>query len=277
MPGFFSSKKARPPKEGSHPRLVLGLGNPGPGYADTRHNAGYMALELFAERNRLENPVNFKSSVIISGNIEGARVILAWPLTYMNLSGVAARELYAFYKVQGTENILVLHDEMDLPPGRVKVSFGGGTAGHNGLCSLKENLPGDFAHVRIGIGRPPKDDWESFGVSRDYVLSPFEDDELAPMQEGLGLAADATLAWIRGGLAASQRIANKRPKKPKKEKPEGESPDGDPAKAGSDAGKGVSGNNVGEGRDGGHGEGHEGGHEGGHGEGLDEGHDEGND
>jgi PTH1 family peptidyl-tRNA hydrolase len=215
----------------------MGLGNPGPVYAQSRHNAGFMALDLFAERNRLERPANFKSSAIITGSVGGNRVILAWPLTYMNLSGHAARELYAFYKIPGAENVIVLHDEMDLPPGRVKVSLGGGAAGHNGISSVKENLPGDFAHVRIGIGRPPKDDWPGQGVSRDYVLSPFEEEELDLVREGLELAAAATLAWVTGGLAASQRLANKKPKKAKKaedpgapgsEGPENGDPRGDP-------------------------------------------------
>jgi PTH1 family peptidyl-tRNA hydrolase len=221
MPPAPGSKgPATPGRGGGQIKLIMGLGNPGPGYAQTRHNAGFMALSLFAEKNRLETPANFKSSVIINGSVQGNRVILAWPLTYMNLSGVAARELYCYYKIPGTENVIVLHDEMDLPPGRVKVSLGGGTAGHNGVSSIKENLPGEFAHVRIGIGRPPKFDWPDQGGSKDYVLSPFEEDELEFINEGLELAAEATLAWIKGGLGASQRLANKKPKKPKKETPE---------------------------------------------------------
>jgi PTH1 family peptidyl-tRNA hydrolase len=181
-----------------------------------------MALDLFAEKNHLETPSNFKSSVIISGNIEGTRVILSWPHTYMNLSGHAARELYSFYKIAGPENVLVIHDEMDLPLGRVKVSLGGGAAGHNGIASIKENLPGDFAHVRIGIGRPPRDDWPGQGNSRDYVLSPFEDEELELLHAGLDLASEATFQWVVKGLGASQRLANKRPKKEKKGPAEGE-------------------------------------------------------
>ena len=203
-------------REGGSLKLIIGLGNPGPGYAGTRHNAGFMALNLLAEKNRLERPSNFKSSVVIAGNVEGSKVILAWPLTYMNLSGHAARELYAWYKIPGLENVLVLHDEMDLPPGKVKVTLGGGAAGHNGIASLNENLPGDFARVRIGIGRPPKDSWENSSGSKEWVLSAFADDEAELIHEGLELAADAAAAWIKCGLSASQRLANKRAARPKK-------------------------------------------------------------
>jgi PTH1 family peptidyl-tRNA hydrolase len=212
--GFFGRKSPQP-SQGSQIKLVLGLGNPGPVYAYTRHNAGFLALDLFAEKNHLDTPSNFKSSVIISANIKGTKVILSWPHTYMNLSGHAARELYSFYKIPSTENVLVLHDEMDLPPGRVKVSFGGGTAGHNGIASIKENLPGEFAHVRIGIGRAPKDDWPGQGAGKDYVLSAFEEEEMELINKGLELAADATLEWIVSGLSASQRLINKKPKKEK--------------------------------------------------------------
>jgi PTH1 family peptidyl-tRNA hydrolase len=197
-------------------KLIVGLGNPGAAYAKSRHNAGFMALSLFAEKNRLDTPVNFKSSSIIKTRVAGSRVVIAWPLTYMNLSGHAVRELYSYYKINGTENVLALHDEMDIPPGRVKVSFGGGAAGHNGVTSLKENLPGDFAHIRIGIGRPPRLDWPGADAYVDYVLNPFSPEETDLVQEGLELASEAALAWLKGGLSASQRLANKKIKKEKK-------------------------------------------------------------
>jgi PTH1 family peptidyl-tRNA hydrolase len=191
-------------------KLLLGLGNPGEKYRSTRHNAGFMALATLAQAKGLGDPSTFKSSLVLKGRLGQARVILAWPQTYMNLSGLAARELVNFYKIDSSA-ILVLHDDMDLEVGRLKATMGGGSAGHNGLISLMDELDGDFARLRIGIGRPDRSlfggDWSP------YVLSPFVTDELEPFDRSLELAAEAAAAWVASGLAAAQRKVNRKPKK----------------------------------------------------------------
>jgi PTH1 family peptidyl-tRNA hydrolase len=211
-------------------KLLLGLGNPGERYRNTRHNAGFMALALLAQAQGLGDPSAFKSSLALKGRLGQARVILAWPQTYMNLSGQAARELVNFYKVE-SGSILVLHDDMDLEVGRLKADLGGGSAGHNGLISLMDELDGEFARLRIGIGRPGRavfgGDWAP------YVLSPPGSMELEPFDRSLGLAAEAAAVWATQGLAAAQRKVNVKPKK----RPRAASEEGAPEK-GSDPGPG---------------------------------------
>lgn len=195
--------------------LIVGLGNPGQQYVHTRHNAGFLALERLAEKYLPERPVNFKSSLVIKGRIEGRPVTLAWPQTYMNLSGEAVRELAGFYKISG-ENILVLHDEMDLAPGLLKMAYGGGTAGHNGLSSILAMLKEDFCRLKIGIGRPPKEIFTR--GSADYVLGRFLDLEWPLVDKALDEAVEAAADWLADGLTKAQNKVNRRQKK-KKERP----------------------------------------------------------
>ena len=190
--------------------LLVGLGNPGQQYANTRHNAGFLALERLAGRRGFDPPVHFKSSLISKGRLEGQPVVLAWPQTYMNLSGQAVRELASFYKIDG-HSILVMHDEMDLEPGRLKLIFGGGTAGHNGLSSILANLRQDFCRLKIGIGRPPKEIFVN--GSADYVLGRFLDIEWPAVNASLDEAAEAAAEWVREGLAKAQNLINRRKKK----------------------------------------------------------------
>jgi PTH1 family peptidyl-tRNA hydrolase len=202
----------------SEVKLIVGLGNPTKKYERSRHNAGFMALEHFCKTRDLrgQRPNNFKSSLILSLNVEGKKVILAWPQTYMNLSGHAVRELIAFYKVK-TPDLLVIHDEMDLAPGVVKASKKGGV-GHNGIDSIKGFVSGEFARFRIGIGRPPREvaggDWS------DYVLNDFTGDEWSLMLKAYALSSEMMEAFIKEDLDAAQRLGNKKPKKEKKEKDE---------------------------------------------------------
>ena len=194
-------------------RLLLGLGNPGEKYRNTRHNAGFMALAELARAKDLGDPSTFKSSLVLKARLGQARVILAWPQTYMNLSGVAARELVNFYKVE-SDSVLVLHDDMDLAVGRLKASMGGGSAGHNGLMSLMDELDFDFARLKIGVGRPDRGvfggDWAP------YVLSPPTSLEMENFDRSLALAAEAAAVWATSGLAAAQRKVDQKPPSPPK-------------------------------------------------------------
>jgi len=194
--------------------LIVGLGNPGQKYADTRHNAGFMALDALARRCGFDPPVNFKHSLISKGRIEGRPVVLAWPQTFMNLSGEAVLELASFYKIPG-EDILVLHDELDLEPGRLKMVYGGGTAGHKGLASILAMLRQDFCRLKIGIGRPPKEIFVNGNV--DYVLGRFLDLEWPAVEASLTAAAEAAVDWLSQGLVKAQNQVNKRQKKLQKD------------------------------------------------------------
>lgn len=188
----------------------MGLGNPGQQYYHTRHNAGFLALERLAAKRGFDPPVHFKSSQISKGRLEGQPVVLAWPQTYMNLSGQAVQELASFYKIDG-EDILVMHDEMDLEPGRLKLIYGGGTAGHKGLSSILATLRRDFCRLKIGIGRPPREIFVNGNV--DYVLGRFLDIEWPAVDASLDEAAEAAAEWVREGLTKAQNFVNRRKKK----------------------------------------------------------------
>jgi PTH1 family peptidyl-tRNA hydrolase len=193
------------------PRLIVGLGNPGREYERTRHNAGFLAAERLAVTFNLTSPVRFKSSQIVRGQVAGEKVVVAWPQTFMNLSGQAVRELAAFYKTPGRD-ILILHDEMDLAPGRLKMSFGGGLAGHKGLTSILALLREDFCRLKIGVGRPPAEFFS--GGSADYVLGRFTDQEWTRVDEALTRAARAAAAWVELGLVMAQNQINRRDQEP---------------------------------------------------------------
>lgn len=138
-------------------RLIVGLGNVGAKYAHTRHNMGVDLLELIAERYRIElSPQSKFSGLLGRGNMEGHEVFLLFPTTYMNESGRAVGAVCNFYKIM-PEQILVLHDELDLNPGAIRLKFGGGLAGHNGLKSISSHLGGSqhYYRLRIGIGKGP--------------------------------------------------------------------------------------------------------------------------
>ena len=148
-------------------RLIVGLGNPGPQYARNRHNVGFMAADAIA-RAHLFSPFRRKfSGEIAEGAIGGARAALLKPMTYMNDSGAAVAAAARFFKIPA-EDIVVVHDEIDLAPGRLRVKRGGGTAGHNGLESIAGHLGADFMRVRIGVGHPGDPDRVA-----DYVLCDF--------------------------------------------------------------------------------------------------------
>lgn len=156
--------------------LIVGIGNPGTQYKNTRHNAGFLAVDYLADYYSI--PLSLKKNFnaeIGHGVINGDKVLLAKPLTYMNLSGSAVQALFSYYKI-APSNLCVVHDEIDLPLGKVKLKFGGSSAGHNGLKSIDSCLGNNYYRIRIGIGRPDKSDL--IEVS-DYVLGNFTSEEQA--------------------------------------------------------------------------------------------------
>jgi PTH1 family peptidyl-tRNA hydrolase len=166
--------------------LIFGLGNPGNRYKFTRHNVGFMVLEKLATRWEVDLKHKSFDALWNRGKIAGKNVILAMPQTYMNLSGNAVRKLIAYFKAD-MNKLIVIHDDLDLPFGTVRLKTGGGNAGHKGLISIATCLgSGDFMRVRLGIGKP-----SDKSRIEDYVLDPFGKEEISVLPEIIQSAADA--------------------------------------------------------------------------------------
>ena len=181
--------------------LLVGLGNPGPGYAGNRHNVGFMVLDLLAERMGSRFKAHKGRADVVEGRLAGVRAVLAKPKSYMNESGGPAASLRDFYKVP-VERIVVVHDELDIPYGMLRLKAGGCDNGHNGLKSLTRSLGSrDYLRVRFGIGRPPgRQD------PADYVLKDFAGAERKELPFHVDRAADAAEALVTGPLEAAQNV-----------------------------------------------------------------------
>ncbi|TVR06691.1 MAG: aminoacyl-tRNA hydrolase [Salinarimonadaceae bacterium] len=179
-------------------RLLVGLGNPGPKYAANRHNVGFMVIEEIA-RVAGASPWRRKfQGEIAEGVIGGERVLLLKPLTYMNESGRSVAEAQRFYKVE-LDDFVVFHDELDLPPGKLRLKKGGGNAGHNGLRSITAHCGNDYRRVRVGIGHPGDK-----AQVHSYVLNDFAKSE-APWVEDLARAcAEHAGLLVKGDDAGFQ-------------------------------------------------------------------------
>jgi peptidyl-tRNA hydrolase, PTH1 family len=190
--------------QGERPRqLLVGLGNPGPRYAATRHNAGFMVLDLLAERLGGQFKAHKGRCDVVEGRLAGAPVVLAKPKSYMNESGGPIVAIARFFKIP-VELITVVHDELDLPFGQLRLKRGGGDGGHNGLRSTSSALGSkEYARVRFGIGRPPgRQD------PADYVLREFAAAERKELAFLVDRAADAVEAIVTDGLEAAQNQFN---------------------------------------------------------------------
>ncbi|HET6816307.1 MAG TPA: aminoacyl-tRNA hydrolase [Mycobacteriales bacterium] len=186
-----------------HPWLVVGLGNPGPGYAGNRHNAGAMVVDVLADRVRGRFKSHRARADVVEARIGEHRVVLAKPRSYMNESGGPVVALRDFFKVP-VEQIVAVHDELDLDFGMLRLKLGGGDNGHNGLKSLRRSLgSGEFHRVRVGIGRPPgRQD------PADWVLRDFSAAERKELGLHIERAADAVESLLTDGLAAAQNSYN---------------------------------------------------------------------
>jgi PTH1 family peptidyl-tRNA hydrolase len=186
--------------------LVVGLGNPGPEYAATRHNVGQMVIQELARRGGVTLGAH-KSNARVgtirlagSGGAPGPAVVLGIPLSYMNLSGGPVAALAKYHTVEPTD-VVVVHDDIDLPLGAVKIKRGGGEGGHNGLRDISKALgTKDYIRVRAGVGRPP-----GRMDAADYVLRPFAANERDDARWMIGVAADAVEALVLLGLEATQQ------------------------------------------------------------------------
>jgi peptidyl-tRNA hydrolase, PTH1 family len=178
--------------------LLVGLGNPGARYAGNRHNVGFMAVDAVAKRHGIGPWRRRFQGVACEGPIGGQRTLLLLPGTYMNESGRAVAEAMHFYKLALGE-VIVFHDELDLPPGKVRVKVGGGVAGHNGLRSISEHVGNEYRRVRIGIGHPGNKD-----LVYAYVLSDFAKSERLWVEALTGILADNVELLVRGDDASFQ-------------------------------------------------------------------------
>jgi len=176
--------------------VVVGLGNPGDTYRNNRHNIGFMAVDEI-HRHFSFGPWSKKFQALVAEAVVASeKVLLVKPQTYMNLSGQSVGEIIRFYKV-ASEDVVVIHDELSLPPGKIKAKIGGGAAGHNGLKSLDSHITPHYVRVRIGIGHPGNKDQVS-----DYVLSNFSGSDKAWVEETCDNIARALPDFMNDGLEA---------------------------------------------------------------------------
>ncbi|HYC23802.1 MAG TPA: aminoacyl-tRNA hydrolase [Candidatus Bathyarchaeia archaeon] len=189
-------------------KAVIGLGNPGREYAETRHNVGFRVVERLS--TRIGAPLVLAPGALCGrGQVAGVEVVLCEPQRFMNRSGEVVARLAASEGLAPAD-ILVVHDELDLVLGRVQVKRGGGSAGHRGVESIIERLGvREFPRVRIGVGRPPE------GLDPvDFVLVPFSEDEQKLVEQAIVRAAEAVETWLGAGLEAAMRLANVRVPEP---------------------------------------------------------------
>jgi len=197
--------------------VIAGLGNPGAKYAHNRHNIGFMAVDRIAADHGF-GPWRSKFQALVSdGRLGGEKVLLLKPQTFMNLSGQAVGEALRFYKL-GPEALIVIHDELDLAPGKIRVKKGGGHAGHNGLRSIQAHLGPDFTRLRLGIGHPGHKDRVAAWVLSDFARA--DQDWLDDLLRGISRGADKLAAGDAPGflnaVALSRAPARKPAPKPAK-------------------------------------------------------------
>jgi PTH1 family peptidyl-tRNA hydrolase len=196
-------RKEDEPQEAGPIFLIVGLGNPGREYNNTRHNIGFMAIDALAKTIDIKLGKVQSKALVGLGKIGGARVVVAKPQTYMNLSGQAVIGLMNFYKIP-SENLIVIHDDIDLPFGTIRIRPKGGSAGQRGMGSIIERLGNqDFARMRLGIGRPPGQ-----MSPKDYVLQNFTKNEEELLKTMLATSSDAVFEFVRNGLDAAMNRFN---------------------------------------------------------------------
>ena len=168
--------------------IIAGLGNPGKRYENTRHNVGFDAIDELVDRYRIPGSGVSHKAMVGKGIMEGQKVLLAKPLTYMNLSGEAIRGLVDYYKIDPETELLVIYDDISLEPGNIRIRKKGSAGGHNGIKSIIAQLgTQNFQRIRIGVGEKPKN-WDL----ADYVLGTFGKEDRPLVEEAIGNAAEAT-------------------------------------------------------------------------------------
>jgi PTH1 family peptidyl-tRNA hydrolase len=186
-------------------KLIVGLGNPGEGYARTRHNAGWMVVEAFAKKFRIDLTKHEKEAMTGEGRVAGGSVKVAKPLTYMNLSGDAVKLLVNAY-LDSTDDLIVVFDEIDLPLGKLRIKPSGSAGTHNGMRSIVESLGTErFARLRVGVRGETQPDYRL----RDYVLDEFTPEEMPVVDKTIERAVDALVLFARGDLKRAMNEFNR--------------------------------------------------------------------
>ena len=174
--------------------IIVGLGNPERKYDGTRHNIGFSALTVLADTYGISMDIKKHKAVCGKGVIEGQKVLLAMPQTYMNLSGESVRELVDYYKIDPEEELIVIYDDINLAPGKLRIRPKGSAGGHNGIKNIIAHLGTQvFPRIRVGVGEKPKG-WDL----ADYVLGRFSTEDRAKVEEAIGHAMDAAVLMMQG-------------------------------------------------------------------------------
>lgn len=183
--------------------LIVGLGNPEKDYSNTRHNMGFNTINKLAKQYEIEVTKNKFKGLYGSGSIEGEKVILLKPQTFMNLSGESIKEIMAFYKI-GIEQLIVIYDDIDIEPGIIKVRKTGGSGTHNGMKSVLHELnTPNFKRVRVGIGMPEKKE-----NLIEYVIGAIAEEDKEKLDKGTDLAKEAIIEMIKNGIDAAMNKFN---------------------------------------------------------------------
>lgn len=189
-------------------KLIVGLGNPGLRYAHNRHNIGFMCINHFAKMQGIRLDSKQGQARIGTGEINGEKIVLARPQTFMNASGESVSRLVKKFKME-PDNLIVIHDDLDLPLGKIRIRLGGSSGGHKGIESIINELSNqDFIRVRIGIGRPDDADEASEADVIDYVLNDFSPDEKEVTSEVMPRINEAILCLLNEGLTAAMNKYN---------------------------------------------------------------------
>ena len=186
--------------------IIVGLGNPGRKYVNTRHNVGYDAIDVLADMYHIDVDTGRFQALCGKGMIEGQHVVLAKPITFMNLSGQSVRELVNFYKIDETTELIVIYDDISLPPGQLRIREKGSAGGHNGIKNIIAQLGGqEFCRIKVGIGEKPV----AFDLA-DYVLSHFSREERFLLDDALVRAAKAAVKMMTDGVDAAMNEYNRK-------------------------------------------------------------------
>ena len=202
---IFATKSLR--KEESM-YIIAGLGNPGTQYMGTRHNAGFSVIDALADQYNISVDTQKHKGMIGKGMIEGEKVILVKPMTYMNLSGESVRELVNYYKVDPESELIVVYDDISLAPGQIRIRKKGSAGGHNGIKNIIANLGSSvFPRIKVGVGEKPK----GYDLA-DYVLGKFSKEDRVLMEEGYDLACEASALIMQGAIDQAMNEYNQKKK-----------------------------------------------------------------
>lgn len=189
--------------------IIVGLGNPGKQYAHTRHNVGFDTIDILADRYHVGMDMKKHKAICGKGVIEGQRVVLAKPQTFMNLSGESVRELADFYKIDPEEELIVIYDDISLEPGQLRIRPKGSAGGHNGIKNIIAQLGTQvFKRVKVGVGEKPRG-WDL----ADYVLSHFPKEERAAAEEAFERASEAVVCMMTEGMDSAMNAYNRKMEK----------------------------------------------------------------